>query len=131
MAAWQAVAGATLLMPTGPTGDHLHVVLNDPKQFPGYGSHLSIVLVSVSTVRTGIPYDDTCVLSPGCHAFVKDKSYVVYRRARIEQVLHVAQLVERGLFKPHSPFTPQLLTLIAVGLKSSPFATREFRNLLV
>jgi hypothetical protein len=131
MAAWQATAGATLLMPTGPGGDHLHIVLNDPKQFAGYGSHPCVVLVNVSTLRAGISHDPTCILSAGCHPFVKDESYVVYRSARIEQASHVLLLVRQGLFKPHLAVTPQILTLIRVGIRSSPFATREFKNLLI
>ena len=30
MAVWQPRAGTTLLMPSGPEGDHLFIVLNDP-----------------------------------------------------------------------------------------------------
>ena len=129
MAAWQAQAGATLLMPSGPDGDHLYVVLNDPKPFHGYGSQPCVVLVNVTTVRAGVKHDDTCVLSPGCHPFVKDESYVLFRSARIERVSHVNQLVKQGLFKPQAAFAPNLLGFIKAGLRSSPFATPEFRNL--
>ena len=103
MAAWQPIAGATLLMPSGPDGDHLYVVLNDPKPFPGY-----------------VP-----------HPCIKEESYLVYRSARIEQVSHVARLVHQGLFKPHMPLAEGLLAMVKVGLKSSPFTTREFKNLSI
>ena len=102
MAAWQPMAGATRLIPSGADGDHLYVVLNDPKPFPGYGSHPCVVLVNVSTVRQGGKHDDTCVLGAGCHPFVKQDSYVVYRSARIERVQHVQRLVQQGLFKSHT-----------------------------
>ena len=130
MAAWQATAGATLLMPSG-ADSHLYVVLNEPKPFAGYGSQPCVVLVNVSTVRQGVRHDKTCVLDAGCHPFVKKDSYVVYRSARIERVSHVQRLVQQGLFKPHTPFEEGLLAVIKVGLRSSPFATREFKNLTI
>lgn len=131
MAAWQATAGATLLMPSGADGDHLYVVLNVPKPFPERGSQPCVVLVNVSTVRQGMRHDGTCGLSAGCHPFVKQDSYVVYRSARIERVSHVQQLVQQGLFKPHTPFEEDLLARVKVGLKRSPFTTREFKNLAI
>ena len=67
----------------------------------------------------------------GSHPFIKEESYLVYRSARIEQVSHVTRLVHQGLFKPHTPLAEGLLALIKIGLKSSPFATREFKNLSI
>ena len=131
MAAWQPIAGATLLMPSGRDGDHLYVVLNDPKPFPGYGPHPCIVLVNVSTIRDGGKHDETCVLDAGSHPFIKGESYLAYRSARIEQVSHVTRLVHQGLFKPHTPLAEGLLALVKIGLKSSPFTTREFKNLSI
>ena len=77
MPKWQAVAGATLLVPSGPTGKHLFIVLCDPVVLPGYGPQSCVLMASVSTVRTEIPYDETCVLEPGCHPFITQRSYVV------------------------------------------------------
>ncbi len=131
MAAWQATAGATLLMPSGADGDHLYVVLNDPKAFPGYGSQPCVVLVNVSTLRQGMGHDRTCVLDAGCHPFVKQDSYVVYRSARVERAAHVQRLVQQGLFKPHTPIDDGLLAVVKIGLRSSPFTTREFKSLSI
>lgn len=131
MAAWQATAGATLLMPSGADGDHLFVVLNQPKTFPGYGGQPCVVFVNISTVRQGAMHDPTCILDAGCHPFVKQESYIVYRKARIEPVLRVQRLVRQGFFRPHVPFEEELLALIKIGLRSSPFTTREFKNLLI
>ena len=57
MAAWQASAGATLLVPSGPVGQHLFVVLCDPLVLPGYGPNPCVVMANLSTVRAGIPHD--------------------------------------------------------------------------
>lgn len=129
MSAWQAHAGATLLMPSGPQGDHLHIVLNDPKLFPGYGANPCLVLVNVSTVRDGAECDATCILEAGCHPFVKQESFIVYRSARIEPLAHVARLVKQGFFKPHPAVDAALLARIRTGLRSSAFTKREFKGL--
>ena len=57
MAAWQASAGATLLVPSGPIGQHLFVVLCDPVVLAGYGLNPCVVMANLSTVRAGIPHD--------------------------------------------------------------------------
>jgi hypothetical protein len=115
-------------MPSGPDGNHLFILLNDPKVFDGYGARAHVVLVCVSSIRDGIPHDTTCELESGCHVFVKRSSYVLYRHARIEAAKRLEKLVEQGVFKPHSPVSPELLERVKRGLRSSPFATREFKE---
>ena len=116
-------------MPSGPDGNHLFVVLNDPKVFDGYGARAHVVLVCVSSIRDGISHDTTCELEPGCHAFVKRPSYVVYRRSRIEAAKHLEKLVEQGVFKPHSPVSAALLHRLKRGLRASSFTSREFKEM--
>ncbi len=130
MASWQAAAGATLLIPSGPGGEnHLFVVLNEPKPFSGYGARPCVVLVNLSTVREGAEHDPTCLLERGCHPFVKQRSFVVYRSARLEPAAHVEQLVKQGFFKPQPAVNEGMLALVKVGLRSSPFTKREFKQL--
>jgi hypothetical protein len=130
MAPWQAVAGATLLIPSGPRGEnHLHVVVNDPKALPGYGARPCVVLVNLTTVRDGAELDDTCILEAGCHPFVKQASFILYRLARIEPRAHVDQLVKQGFFKPQQPLDAVLLAKIKAGLKTSSFTKREIKQL--
>jgi hypothetical protein len=126
---WQPQQGATLLMPSGPGGDHLFVVLNDPKVFPNYGSHPQVLLVNLSTVRTGVHFDATCVLQQGCHPFVKVVSYVVYRSARVEAQAHLLTLIEKGVFRPQDPMPAAVFGTIRSGLFASPFTKREFKSL--
>lgn len=128
MAAWQPSAGATLLIPSG-AGKHLFVVLNDPVPFPGYGSRPCLALVNVSTVRKDIPYDTTCVLPAGCHAFVAVESYVRYQDARIYRSDELAARVTQGLFSLHEPMSEAWLDAIRAGLRKSPRTKREFKSL--
>lgn len=131
MAGWQPRAGDTLLMPSGSQGSHLFVLLNDPKTFPGYGSREHVVLVNLSTVQAHTPYDTTCVLQPGSHAFVKQTSFVYYRGVRIEPVDHLVKLVQQGYFQPHDPMPAAEFATILAGLVASPFTKREFKQLRV
>jgi len=78
---WVCQAGGALLIPTGP-GYHLFVILNAPADFPTYPPR-SCVLVSFSTIRSG-PYDATRIVPAGAHPFIKERSFVAYRRARME-----------------------------------------------
>ncbi len=128
MAQWQLCAGATLLMPSGNEGDHLYVVLNDPRAFEGRGQQFWVVLVNLSSVREGVAHDATCVLDAGDHVFVKRPSFVFYRNARVEPQNHVLRLVEQGVFNPHVPVSAELLQRIKTGLFDSPHTKREFKR---
>jgi len=125
---WRPCAGATLLMPSGNDGDHLYIVLNDPQTFESYGRHACVVLVNLSSVREGMPYDETCVLEASAHPFVRHRSFVFYRNARVEQESHILQLTQRGLFKPHVPVSVEVFQRIKAGLFDSPHTKREFKR---
>ena len=76
---------ATLLIPSGPQGDqdrkHLFILLTDPHA--DQAGKNCVLMVSLSTVRPGMPHDPTCILYAGDHPFVKHESYVVYQKARL------------------------------------------------
>lgn len=118
-------------MPSGSDGDHLYVVLNDPQPFDSYGSSPCVLLVNLSSVREGVPFDDTCVLDTGVHPFVRHRSFVFYRHVRIEHESHVLRLVEQGLFKPHEPMPADTLQQIKAGLYASAHTKREFKRLRI
>ena len=86
------------------------------------------MLVNLSSIRDGLPYDQTCVLPAGAHPFIKRDSFVFYRNARIEQASHVVQLVDSGLFTAHQPVSAALLQAVKDGLYQSPFTKREFKQ---
>ena len=79
----------------------------------------SILMVSLSTVRPGVPHDPTCFVYPGDHAFVKRKSYVVYPKARLEAVEAVSRGVENGLLVPRDPMDSGVFARICKGLEDS------------
>ena len=122
MGKWTCIPGGTLIIPSGPIGKHLFVILNEPKDFAGYKN--SSVLVNVSSIRKA-PYDDTCILEPGSHPFINQRSYIAYRHARVDREESLIQKVNASLFTPHEPLDDELLERIHNGLYESP-QTRRF-----
>lgn len=122
MGKWTCIPGGTLIIPSGPTGKHLFVILNKPKDFAGYKN--SSVLVNISSIRKA-PYDDTCILEPGSHPFINQRSYIAYRHARVDREESLIQKVNALLFTPHEPLDDELLEQIHNGLYESP-QTRRF-----
>lgn len=79
--------GCALLIPSGPPSDpdqlHLHALLTDAVNDP---CHL---VVSFSRIKRGVFYDGTCIVKAGEHNFIKQDSYVEYRRTTIMRSDHI------------------------------------------
>lgn len=112
----------TLLVPSGssanPDGKHLFVIVNDA--CPD-GKH---ALVSFSTIREGQHYDPTCVLEPGAHDFVKQRSFVCYQFSRIDFTDHLIKCVQGWTFTEKPPVSDDLLAKIIAGIPVSDFTPR-------
>ena len=129
MPVWQACAGATLLVPSGPQGQHLFVVLNDPQAFEGYGNVVCVVMVPLDSVKSGVHHDATCALTKGEHPFVTRPTFVNFSYARIEQARHLEEMVTNRQFRANARIGNLLLARIKKGLLDSPFTKREFKRL--
>ena len=123
---WVCSEGGTLLIPSGQ-GNHLFVVLNNPKDFDGYAEQ-SCVSVSICSIRDA-PHDSTRILKAGSHPFVNRDSYVAYRHARIDTAGHLQQLVKERVFVPLDPFRGELLQAIQAGLFTSPHTPNYLKHL--
>ena len=112
---------ATLLIPSGPQGDqdrkHLFILLTDPHD--DEAGKKSVLMVSLSTVRVGIPHDPTCILYAGDHPFVKHDSYVLYQKARLEDADKVLRGVKNGQLVPHDPMDGAVFARVCKGLEES------------
>mgnify|MGYP000060538622 FL=1 len=112
---------ATLLIPSGPQDDqgrkHLFILLTDPHTDEA-GKHC-VLMVSLSTIRKGIPHDPTCILYAGDHPFVKHDSYVVYQKARLEEADKVLRGVKNGQLVPQEPMDGTVFARICKGLEDS------------
>lgn len=124
--------GDAILIPSGPQGHHLFIILNDPKPIPGYGTADHCVMVNVSTIDPALPHDGTCVLASGSHPFIVAHSYVYYKGVRVDRADHIDNCVTRGSFinRP-PPFPLHIVTTVKQGLAVSPRVSRAFKTLLI
>ena len=122
---------ATILIPSGPTSDperhHLFIIINDPVPHTGEGE---VLLVSVSTVKTQIYYDKTCLLSAGSHEFIKKDSFIDYGEARVETAQKLIDGVLQGKFIPKQPMDDEPFQRVKAGLSSSPHIKKKIKRFL-
>ncbi|HAT50383.1 MAG TPA: hypothetical protein DCS88_08615 [Alphaproteobacteria bacterium] len=113
---------ATVLIPSGPQRDpnrkHLFVLLTDPD--PVRFGVESVLIVPISSVREGIPYDRTCVLESGDHPFIKHRSFVSYAWSRIEDVTKIMRGVQGGQLVAHKQVNEKIFGCICQGVDDSP-----------
>ena len=121
MSLFLPVRRATLLIPSGPPGDpdrkHLFILLTDPRA-DDRGT-ASVLMVSLSTIRQGVPFDRSCLLYPGDHPFVRRDSYVVYQRARLEAVDAVLRGVNSGQLVPQAALNGGVFATVCRGFEES------------
>lgn len=106
---------ATLLVPSGPTGMHLFVIITNP--CPN-GFHL---LLPISSVKAGIAHDEACVFDGGEHPFVDRKSFVLYRAADQKRQDMIERGVIKGLFIPKVDMPDEPFAAICAGIVRSDF----------
>lgn len=73
-------------------------------------------MVSVSTYRAGLPADDSCRLFAGDHPFIKHKSFIDYRNARIVEAEKLIKGEQQGIFRRWMPSDLRSLRAFATGL---------------
>lgn len=112
---------ASLLIPSGPQHDqsrkHLFILLTDP--LDDDDGIKCILMVSLSSIRAGIPHDPTCILYSGDHPFLKQDSFVVYQKSRLEEVDKVLRGVKTGQLVPQAPMDGAVFARICKGLEDS------------
>ena len=65
--------------------------------------------------------DDTCILDRGEHPFLSVKSFVLYRKVRIELCNTLILGVENGTLIPRDPFADPQFIRICDGIASSKY----------
>ncbi len=101
---------------------HLWFLLADPQ--PGGES----VIASLTTLRHNA--DQTVILQPGDHAFIRHPSFVLYSDCRIIAVAELAKLAATGLALPQQPFAARVLAEIQSGAFVSDYTARKVVNFL-
>ena len=131
MQGWRCAKGESLLIPSGPGEKrHLFAILLDPVPFEGYGSKPLVLLASVVSLKPGLVVDESCLLKPGDHPFIRHDSFVDYRFTRLEQAEHVEARVSEGIFDVKEPCSPELIQRIFEGALKSTRISREYKMIL-
>ena len=114
----------TLLVPSGPNGMHLFVIMTNPCP---RGSYL---MFSVSTIRIGKYHDPTCTFVGGEHEFITAPSYVVYSHPEQRFAVGLQKCVIGGLFVPRPNLDAEHFERICEGVANSarcpPWAVSHF-----
>jgi hypothetical protein len=117
--------GDTFLIPSPQEDEcaHLHVVISDPEKEPD-----GVVLVPITTWESY--KDESCLLQPGDHPFIKHASCVQYRDARIVPAARLARAIAGGQIRSREPVSSELLARILAGAGESRFLPAEHGNIL-
>ena len=115
--AYRVYRGATFLVPSGSTKDqdalHLHVVSTSPC------ADGQCLLLTISTIREGIWYDDTRLIHAGSHEFIQENSYVNYRYAVIKKCVLIAKMVDGWVYHTKRDFSNDLTDFVLSGVRES------------
>lgn len=116
-------AGTTILIPSGPSGDHLFVSVFEIKEIDG---RKKVLLAPVETQFQKC--ETTCTLSAGEHLFVKHDSFVGYSHCRVEFYEHVIACLKSGAYKiKYPPVSECLLSRIKAGYLQSKRVPKYIR----
>jgi hypothetical protein len=103
--------------------NHLYIVCSDPAIDPDH-----VVLVNFTTFKP--KEEDCCIVKPGEHPFIRQRSCIRYKDARAPSVNELEVLVEKSLMSPREPVSEDLLARIRSGASKSEYLPEEFRRIL-
>lgn len=118
----------TLLIHTGPH-PHLHIVMNDPVHCHEVGEQ-TVLVVNLSSVKADSYYDPSCILSPGCHPFVRLDSWVVYSQSVVLKVPNVEHNIAIGDIQHRDPVDIQTFAAIRKGFDVSKSVKPKIKRYL-
>jgi len=119
MMAWAPRPGCTLRIPSGPSGDHLFVVVIGPRHIQTYGPHGLFLLVPICSIRPDGKHDRSCILQTSDHRFVRHESYLDFSKPRVLSESDLIQRVMQRLFIPDDDVGAVLLARMTAGLSES------------
>jgi hypothetical protein len=115
-------SGRTLLLSEPPLyNPHLWIILTDPD-----GKPPEVVAVMLRTVTSFT--DQTLVLQPGEHPFVKHPTSVHYSTTRRFRVAAILTAIQSGRCHLREDATADLLQRAQAGLIASPFTVNAIRE---
>lgn len=124
MSTWHPKAGECLLIDSGPIGKHLFVLVLDKN----INNKPHVLSVPICTARDSARIDESCMVQPGEHPFIKNESFVEFRNSRIDPVNNLLDRVKEKTFIPQDPVSKALLDKIIDGLKVSREVKRHIKD---
>lgn len=121
--AWVPTQKGTLLIPSGTS--------HDPER-----KHLFVIcaltqdeaLLATITSWTNDLCDDACILDAGAHPFIIAKSYILYRKCRIEKCQTLATGVKNSVLIPRDAFSDAPFKRICEGIGKSKQISWKIRK---
>ena len=110
--------------PTGKEKRHLRIVITDPD------NDQNQVVVSVTTLKYE-SQDNSCVLKPGEHPFIKEESIVDFKRTRVMSYLQIFNGIQKGLLIRKDDVSDDLLRRIQVAASNSKYISDEIKNMFI
>lgn len=107
----------SLFIVSGPS-EHLHIILNDPVDYPIKGGP-TVLLVNFCSFEANGLCDSTCLLNVGDHPFIKHATYVAYEHAALQLAHPLIEAMKANRIRPHDPVAEHVYQRILDGLKKS------------
>ena len=105
---------STLLVPSGPSGLHLFVIVTNPCP------QNSVLMFSVSRIKAGRYHDPTCTFVGGEHEFISAPSYVVYGKPEQRFLSGIRKCIDGKEFIPKSDLDHDHFVRMCDGIIVSP-----------
>ncbi|MCE9581712.1 MAG: hypothetical protein K8T20_04255 [Planctomycetes bacterium] len=123
---------ATFVFDDHRDGDHLNVILSNPKAFPGRVVTTNLTSYRESQRPTKVN-DSTTVFDPGVttHPWVTKKTQVSYFRSKIQLLSDLEADEAKKLLDWHPPLTKSMQAKILDHLWRAAHAPREIRQELI
>jgi hypothetical protein len=101
---------------------HLYFVITEPDE------ESKVLLVNITENEEG--RDQSCVLQPREHPYIRKESVVNYREAILSDVQKIEVAISMQVATPDANMSDALLDKVIQGGKVSPFLKKDFKNLL-
>ncbi len=87
-----------------------------------------VVCVNITTYHDN--KDESCIIEPGEHGFIKEKSLVKFDKAILPKVENLEKALENGTIKPNVIAKKELINKIQVAFLTSKHTKTEERELV-
>ena len=94
------------------------------------GLDTSAIAVMVNVTSWTGHGDGACILNPGDHSFINQRSYIYYRQALEVSVTDIEQLVMKQQMQKRVPVSQELLARVRQGLHASKFTPRRLKGIV-